>query len=136
MKKSAHTALQCNRDDGHDLSRNPGEASSRCAVSSDRTKVEVSAFWNAAYEHLAAPKPKGQGGRELGTGEGVADLFIYPGHEFRVVTGLVTNFHLPKSSLLMLVCAFAGKDLVLAAYRHAVSAGFRFYSYGDAMLIL
>jgi hypothetical protein len=62
MKKSAHTALQCNRDDGHDLSRNPGEASSRCAVSSDRTKVEVSAFWNAAYEHLAAPKPKGEGG--------------------------------------------------------------------------
>jgi len=73
---------------------------------------------------------------EVGAGEGVADLFIYPGHDFRVVTGLVTNFHLPKSSLLMLVCAFAGKDLVLAAYRHAVSAGFRFYSYGDAMLIL
>ena len=73
---------------------------------------------------------------EVRVGEGTADLFIYPGHDFQIVSGLVTNFHLPQSSLLMLVCAFAGKDLVLAAYRHAVSAGFRFYSYGDAMLIL
>ena len=72
----------------------------------------------------------------VGAGDGLANLFIYPGYEFRIATGLVTNFHLPKSSLLMLVCAFAGKDLILGAYRHAVSAGFRFYSYGDVMLIL
>ena len=69
-------------------------------------------------------------------GPGTADLFIYPGYEFRIVDALLTNFHLPRSSLLMLVTAFAGRDLVLAAYRHAVAAGFRFYSYGDAMLIL
>jgi S-adenosylmethionine:tRNA ribosyltransferase-isomerase len=69
-------------------------------------------------------------------GTGIADLFIYPGFEFRVVSGLLTNFHLPQSSLLMLVSAFAGKDAVLAAYRDAVAAGYRFYSYGDAMLIL
>ena len=64
------------------------------------------------------------------------DLFIYPGFEFQVLGGLVTNFHLPRSSLLMLVSAFAGRDLILAAYRHAVAENYRFYSYGDAMLIL
>lgn len=67
---------------------------------------------------------------------GLADLFIRPGHRFRVVDALVTNFHLPRSSLLVLVSAFAGRDLVLAAYRHALAARYRFYSYGDAMLIV
>jgi S-adenosylmethionine:tRNA ribosyltransferase-isomerase len=67
---------------------------------------------------------------------GQTDLFIRPGHEFRIVGGLITNFHLPRSSLLMLVAAFAGREHVLAAYRHAVAAGYRFYSYGDAMLIV
>jgi S-adenosylmethionine:tRNA ribosyltransferase-isomerase len=66
----------------------------------------------------------------------VTDLFIYPGFRFRVVGGLLTNFHLPRSSLLMLVAALAGRDLVLSAYRHAVEQRYRFYSYGDAMLIL
>ena len=65
-----------------------------------------------------------------------ADIFIYPGFEFRVVDALLTNFHLPKSSLFMLVCAFAGRELMLEAYREAVRREFRFYSYGDAMLIL
>ncbi len=64
------------------------------------------------------------------------DLFIHPGFTFQLVDGLVTNFHLPRSSLLMLVCAFAGRELVLDAYRDAVRMGFRFYSYGDAMLVL
>lgn len=68
--------------------------------------------------------------------EGVSDLFIYPGHPFRVVQGLVTNFHLPRSSLLMLVSAFAGRELIHRAYEHAIDTGYRFYSYGDAMLIL
>ena len=67
---------------------------------------------------------------------GGADLFIYPGYRFRVVDALVTNFHLPRSTLLLLVSAFAGRDRVLAAYRDAVALGYRFYSYGDAMLIL
>lgn len=67
---------------------------------------------------------------------GLADLFIYPGFEFRVVGALLTNFHLPKSSLLMLVCAFAGKDLVLDTYAEAVARGYRFYSYGDAMVVI
>jgi len=60
---------------------------------------------------------------------------ITPGHRFRAVDVLFTNFHLPRSSLLMLTCTFGGRERVLAAYRHAVAAGFRFYSYGDAMLL-
>lgn len=67
---------------------------------------------------------------------GETDLFIYPGFDFRATQALLTNFHLPRSSLLMLVCAFAGREFTLAAYRHAVEAGYRFYSYGDCMLIL
>jgi S-adenosylmethionine:tRNA ribosyltransferase-isomerase len=71
------------------------------------------------------------------TGEtsGETDLFIYPGYEFQMVDRLLTNFHLPKSTLLMLVCAFAGRDNILRAYRHAVESRYRFFSYGDAMLI-
>ena len=69
------------------------------------------------------------------TTEGETDLFIYPGFQFRVVNRLLTNFHLPKSTLLMLVSAFGGKDNILKAYRHAVEKRYRFFSYGDAMLI-
>jgi S-adenosylmethionine:tRNA ribosyltransferase-isomerase len=69
-------------------------------------------------------------------GDALATLFIYPGFRFQVVGGLLTNLHLPRSSLLMLVCAFAGRERVLAAYREAVAERYRFYSYGDAMLIV
>jgi len=68
-------------------------------------------------------------------GRGEADLFIYPGYRFRVVDALLTNFHLPQSTLLMLVCALGGKELVMTAYRHAIEAGYRFYSYGDCMFL-
>jgi len=68
-------------------------------------------------------------------GSGEADIYIFPGYRFKVVDALITNFHLPESTLLMLVSAFAGHEYALAAYREAVSRGFRFYSYGDAMLI-
>jgi S-adenosylmethionine:tRNA ribosyltransferase-isomerase len=70
------------------------------------------------------------------TGRGETDLFIYPGAEFRIVDGLITNFHLPQSSLLMLVSAFAGRERVKSAYDAAVAERYHFYSYGDAMLIL
>jgi S-adenosylmethionine:tRNA ribosyltransferase-isomerase len=69
-------------------------------------------------------------------GEGETRLFIRPGHRFNLVSGLVTNFHLPKSSLLILAAAFAGREEILAVYRDAVQRGYRFYSYGDAMLLL
>jgi S-adenosylmethionine:tRNA ribosyltransferase-isomerase len=74
-------------------------------------------------------------GGALAPFEGETSLFILPGYRFRVVDALVTNFHLPESSLLMLVCAFAGQDTVLGAYRHAVDARYRFFSYGDAMYL-
>ena len=81
-----------------------------------------------ALEHAAASG-------ELARGEGEADIFILPGYRFRVVDALITNFHLPKSTLFMLVCAFAGKERMLDAYREAVDRRFRFFSYGDAMFI-
>jgi S-adenosylmethionine:tRNA ribosyltransferase-isomerase len=76
---------------------------------------------------------------ETGTvraGSGSSELFIYPGYRFRITDGLVTNFHLPKSTLLMLVSAFAGRERIVSAYRTAVEERYRFYSYGDAMLIM
>ncbi len=67
---------------------------------------------------------------------GMCDHYIFPGRRFAVVDCMVTNFHLPKSSLILLVCAFAGRSEILAAYREAVRERYRFFSYGDAMLIL
>jgi len=64
------------------------------------------------------------------------DLFIYPGFEFRLLDGLITNFHLPKSSLMMLVSAWAGTDLIKKAYAAAIAENYRFFSYGDAMLLV
>lgn len=71
-----------------------------------------------------------------GRKEGNTDLFIYPGYEFKLVDCLLTNFHLPKTTLLMLVCAFTGQELMLKAYQEAIEKKYRFYSYGDAMLII
>lgn len=76
----------------------------------------------------------GRGGLTGQSGE--TDIFIYPGYEFRAVGAMVTNFHLPKSSLMLLVSAFGGKELMMGAYRHAVEQRYRFFSYGDCMLIL
>lgn len=75
-----------------------------------------------------------RGKGEVAPGQGVTELFIYPGFEFKIIQGLVTNFHLPASSLLLLVCAFGGLDRVRAAYEEAIRWRYRFYSYGDAML--
>ncbi len=93
--------------------------------------VAVGTTTTRTVEHLA------RGGSFPGDGvSGYTDLFIFPGFEFRVVGGLLTNFHLPKSTLLMLVCAFAGRELMHECYRLAVKEKYRFYSYGDSMLIL
>lgn len=77
-----------------------------------------------------------RGGGQVQAGAALATAFLYPGHSFRVIDGLLTNFHLPASSLLMLVAAFAGREPVLAAYREAVEQRYRFYSYGDAMVVI
>jgi S-adenosylmethionine:tRNA ribosyltransferase-isomerase len=86
---------------------------------------------DAAQKSLQA----GRASEDIAVGRTCAEIFIRPGHRFALVDQLLTNFHLPQSTLLVLVCAFAGRDAVLAAYRHAVSSGYRFYSYGDCMLI-
>ena len=100
------------------------------ALDSRRRVVAVGTTTTRALESAA----KAGGGR-LGPGVGDTDLYIRPGHRFLVVGGLVTNFHLPRSSLLVLVSAFAGREPMLSAYREAVVQKYRFYSYGDAMLI-
>ncbi len=104
------------------------EAVSR-AKAAGRRVVAVGTTTTRALEWAAAERSDGR----AATGE--AHLFIRPGHRFRSVDALVTNFHLPRSTLLVLVSAFAGRELMLAAYAHAVEARYRFYSYGDAMLI-
>ena len=76
-----------------------------------------------------------QNGYPISEGSGWADIFITPGYEFKVLDGLITNFHLPKSTLLMLTSAIAGRELILRAYREAVNSEYRFYSFGDVMLI-
>ncbi len=73
---------------------------------------------------------------EVRPGSGATDIFIYPGYDFKIVDALITNFHLPKSTLLMLVSAFAGRKFVLESYRRAIEERYRFFSFGDAMLIL
>jgi S-adenosylmethionine:tRNA ribosyltransferase-isomerase len=98
-------------------------------VSSGRPVVAVGTTSVRALEAAA------RGPRDVAAGPGATDLFIRPGFRFQVVDHLVTNFHLPGSTLLVLVCAFAGRERVLAAYRHAVAARYRFYSYGDAMFL-
>ena len=74
--------------------------------------------------------------REVRSGAGSTDIFIYPGYEFRVISGLITNFHLPKSTLLMLVSALAGRENIMRAYDQAIRERYRFFSFGDAMLII
>ena len=107
-----------------------------------RRIIAVGTTTTRALESLVAPDDEPFDSRALAQGGPIAPargetrLFIHPGHQFRLVSGLITNFHLPRSSLLMLVAAFAGRDRVLAAYREAIAARYRFYSYGDAMLIL
>jgi S-adenosylmethionine:tRNA ribosyltransferase-isomerase len=91
----------------------------------------VRALEDAAQKGAALGLPPGA----MSPGAATADLFIRPGHRFALVDQMLTNFHLPRSTLLVLVAAFAGRDAVLAAYRHGVATGYRFYSYGDCMLV-
>ena len=98
-------------------------------VASGRPVVAVGTTVVRALEAAAL------GPRRVAAGPGSTDLFIGPGYHFQVVDHLVTNFHLPGSTLLVLVCAFAGYERVMSAYRHALAGDYRFFSYGDAMLL-
>ncbi len=112
---------------------NEAKGNGRRVVAVGTTTVRTLEY--AAQISEAQPSAQRQGVTQIKAGRGEADAFIYPGYQFRVVDALLTNFHLPQSTLLMLVCALGGKELVLNAYRHAVETGYRFYSYGDCMFI-
>jgi len=101
------------------------------ALDAGRRVIAVGTTTTRALEDAAV-----RGGGRIRAGRAEATTFIYPGFRFRVIGGLMTNFHLPRSSLLMLVCAFAGRERALAAYGEAIARRYRFYSYGDAMLVL
>ena len=101
----------------------------KSARSDGRRVIAVGTTTVRTLEHAATDG-------EVRAGAGVADLFIYPGYRYKIIDGLITNFHLPRSTLLMLVSAFAGRETILAVYREAIARRYRFYSYGDAMLII
>jgi S-adenosylmethionine:tRNA ribosyltransferase-isomerase len=106
------------------------------ALTEKRRIVAVGTTTVRTLEFAAAQNPlSSDGTATVSAGAGEADIFIYPGFEFRVVRALLTNFHLPKSTLLMLVAAFAGRENVLKAYAHAVGQKYRFFSYGDCMFV-
>lgn len=120
----------------HKLHSERYSISSEAAEKVDRARREnrrLVAIGTTTVRTLEYAAQQGQGIVRAGSGE--ANLFIYPGYKFQVVGALLTNFHLPQSTLLMLVCALGGKENVLAAYRHAVAQGYRFYSYGDCMFV-
>lgn len=107
-----------------------------CALAENRRVVAVGTTTVRTLEFAASRNPLNPDGTATITaGSGEADIFIYPGFEFRVVSALLTNFHLPKSTLLMLVSAFAGRQNVLQSYAHAVKEKYRFFSYGDCMFV-
>lgn len=111
--------------------------SERAADAINRAKKEGRRVVAVGTTTTRALEAAGRAGRGVITPQSAwTDLFIYPGFKFGIVDALMTNFHLPESSLLMLACAFGGRDAVLAAYREAVEQRYRFYSYGDAMLIV
>ena len=105
------------------------------ARAAGRAVIAVGTTSLRALESAARAGTLQAGDLGLRSGAGETDLFITPGYRFRVADRLITNFHLPKSTLLMLVAAFAGLEPVRAAYRHAIAQRYRFFSYGDAMLI-
>jgi S-adenosylmethionine:tRNA ribosyltransferase-isomerase len=101
------------------------------ALKAQRRVIAIGTTTVRTLEYAAAQSQAGL----IASGSGEADIFIYPGYRFRVVGALLTNFHLPQSTLLMLVCSLGGKDFVLSAYGHAVQQKYRFYSYGDCMFV-
>ena len=115
----------------HSETYNVSEETARLINEAKRAGRRIVAVGTTSVRTLEAA---GQSG-VVKAGRGATELFIYPGYEFKIVDAMVTNFHLPQSTLLMMISAFAGKDHVLAAYREAVAAKYRFFSFGDAMWI-
>ena len=113
---------------------NEAKLHGRRVIAVGTTSVRV--LETAALQDPGAPDAAPRPGQTVRAFSGLTNLFIRPGFQFRVTEALITNFHLPRSSLLLLVSAFAGRDLVLSAYQEAIREGYRFFSFGDAMLIL
>ena len=129
--------VRAGRVEEHTVDPEPFEIGESAAAAIQRARAErrrLVAVGTTTTRALEAAVRMGEG--TITPGAGRTDLFVYPGFDFQIVGGLLTNFHLPRSSLLMLVAAFAGRERVLAAYREAVEREYRFYSYGDAMLIV
>jgi len=121
---------------GHRVAAEHFEIGEHAAAEIDATRVRGGRVVAVGTTTVRALETAADGGGRVSHGRGETGLTITPGYRFRAVDALLTNFHLPRSSLLVLVSAFAGRELVLAAYRHAVAGRYRFYSYGDCMLIL
>jgi S-adenosylmethionine:tRNA ribosyltransferase-isomerase len=129
--------IRVDRVEDHRLEAERYEIAAPAAAAINRARVDrrrIIAVGTTTTRTLEAVAREHDGA--IVTGRGETDLFIYPGAEFRIVDGLITNFHLPQSSLLMLVSAFAGRERVKSAYDAAIAERYHFYSYGDAMLIL
>jgi S-adenosylmethionine:tRNA ribosyltransferase-isomerase len=126
--------VRTDRIEDHELHAESLEVSAATCAAVERCRRDGGRVVAVGTTSVRALETAARGGR-LAPFAGDSRLFIYPGFEFRVVDRLVTNFHLPESSLLMLVAAFAGRKHTLAAYRHAVAGRYRFFSYGDAMLV-
>ncbi len=122
----------------HPIHREYGSLSQEVATELSRAKTEGRRVIcvGTTTVRLVEAAAQGRDLTKIQPFEGWADLFILPGYKFRVVGGVITNFHLPRSTVLMLVCAFAGRDFVEKAYQEAISQRYRFYSFGDAMLVL
>ena len=122
--------------DKHTMHPEAFEISEGAANWINRVKDAGSGVWGVGTTVVRALESAVDAHGEVGAGAGETNLFIRPPYDFKVVSHLITNFHLPRSTLLMLVCAFGGYEQVMSAYREAVKKGYRFYSYGDAMLLV
>ena len=122
--------------DQHSVSSEHFEISDAAAQTINQARANGGRIIVVGTTTMRALESSATGDGRVAAGRGVASLTIKPGYRFRIADALLTNFHLPRSSLLILVSAFAGRELVLPAYRHAVAQQYRFYSYGDCMLIL
>jgi S-adenosylmethionine:tRNA ribosyltransferase-isomerase len=122
----------------HPIHKEYGSLSPEVAAELSRAKTEGRRVICVGTTTVRLVEAAARGGdlTKIQSFEGWVDLFILPGYKFRMVDGVITNFHLPRSTVLMLVCAFAGRDFIDKAYREAVSQQYRFYSFGDAMLAL
>lgn len=126
--------IRVERVEDHKIHRETYHISSEAADAVNRAREEGRRVVAVGTTTVRTLEYAAVGGR-IAAGGGDADIFIYPGYQFRMVSAMLTNFHLPQSTLLMLVSAFAGRDQTLAAYEHAIREKYRFYSYGDCMFI-